>query len=105
MSQSKNIGTVVYTKWLDKGTLKARWTHSEQGSGTGDAHGGPEVGFEGQYKITYVDSSGNKFPEIDLIIAEDNGVFHLEWRDGDKQLSIGHGMMVGEQLIAGWKDV
>jgi len=105
MSQPKNIGTVVYTKWLDNGTLKARWTHAEQGSGTGEAYGGPEVGFEGQYKIVYMDSSGNKFPEIDLIITKREDSFHLEWRDDEKCLSVGHGMLVGEQLIAGWKDV
>ena len=101
----KNIGTVVYTKWIDPGTLKARWSHSEAGEGVGDAYGGPEVGFTGEYRIVYQDDKGDKSPEMLLKISEAETGFLLEWYDGKKLVSFGQGMIVGEQLIAGWKDV
>ncbi|MCW8877151.1 MAG: hypothetical protein OQK51_08835 [Kangiellaceae bacterium] len=101
----KNIGTVVYTKWIEPGTLKARWSHSEGGEGVGDAHGGPDVGFAGEYRIVYQNNKGDKSPEMLLRIREADTGFLLEWLEDEKLVSIGQGMVVGEQLIAGWKDV
>ena len=109
MSQTllSNVGTVVYTKWLESGQLKARWTHSQHGSGVGEATGGPESGFVGEYQIIYRDDAGNHLPEMTLkIIASTvDGSFGLEWWREGKLVSEGHGMKLGEQLVAGWLDV
>ncbi len=99
----KNIGTLVYTRWNQPGSLMVRWCHSELGAGVGEAYGGPTEGFVGEYRVIYRNKDTDQSEEMRLVIEESCGRYQLTWWQQDKLIRVGEGMILGEQLIAGWK--
>ena len=101
----KNIGFVLYEKGEKPGTLTAKWCHSEDGSGTGIATGGPATGFEGRYKIQYYDEKQNLQAQRDLDIQKMKGHYHISWINMGKITCNGIGMETAEGLAVGYRNI
>jgi hypothetical protein len=103
--QMLNVGCVLYQKGTEPGTLIAKWSHSEFGSGTGKAIGGPTEGFAGNYFITYSDDDGREISNHDLCIEINGTFFNLKWSNSGVIRFLGHGIETPEGLVAGWRSM
>lgn len=74
VSDTTNIGFVLYTKSHAPGTLNARWMFTDKYKGPGIATGGPKEGFAGKYHVRYFYDSGEFSDEYDLIIEKTEDV-------------------------------
>lgn len=100
-----NIGHVQYIKGTNKDQLLAVWMHSDYGSGTGRAHGKISSGFEGHYDITYYDDQNAKLTDLKLEIKKDDDRYFLTWRNSNKVISFGIGLVNCDVLSASYIDV
>ncbi len=100
-----NIGYVLYKKDKEPGTLKADWCHSELGTGTGFATGGPIDGFEGLYQIRYFDDKGDLQAERELDIKKDENCYKVSWLNKGKPTAYGIGLKNSEGLSVGYRDI
>ncbi len=100
-----NIGYVLYKKSKEPGTLNANWCHSEYGTGTGFATGGPVDGFEGLYQIQYFDEKGNLLAERELDIRKDGNCFNVSWLNNGELTAYGIGLENSEGLSVGYRDI
>ncbi len=100
-----NIGNALYKKNKAAGTLNADWCHSDYGTGTGIATGGPADGFEGLYKIRYYDEKGKIQAERELEIRKDGQCYKVSWMNNGKLTAYGIGLEFSEGLSVGYRDV
>jgi hypothetical protein len=105
VSETTNIGFVLYTKSHAPGTLNARWMFTDKYKGPGIATGGPKEGFAGKYHVRYFYDSGEFSDEYDLIIEKTEDVYVVSWLVDGKVRAIGVGMEVEDGLAVGWRRV
>ena len=105
VSDTTNIGFVLYTKSHAPGTLNARWMFTDKRRGPGIATGGPKEGFAGKYHVRYFYDSGEFSDEYDLIIEKTEDVYVVSWLVDGKVRAIGVGMEVEDGLAVGWRRV
>ena len=101
----KNIGFALYRKGDEPGSLDAIWCHSNSGSGSGKATGGPKRGFAGDYHIRYFDEVGGLDGDLKLTIRRRGTFYELSWVKDGKETCVGMGMEVKEGLSVGWRVV
>jgi len=100
-----NVGVVVYTPSESQGTYDNKWSHSTNGSGTGQLTGGPVEGIAGTYKALYFDERGEEKFSLDLIIQNEGDHYTLTWTMDGETISIGIGNEIGSTLVAGYSFV
>ena len=100
-----NIGFAVYTKGAAPGTLNGIWTYANVYHGKGKATGVSKNGFAGKYHIKYYLENGEFSDEYDLIIEKSGDFYNLSWIADGKLAARGVGMVVDNQLAAGWRRV
>ena len=95
----------VYQKNAASGELKARWCHSDYGSGTGLATGPAGEDYCGDYQITYFDESDSQVAKLDLQIRHQSGHYRLTWLNHGKASAQGIGLLTDAGLAVGYKDI
>ena len=100
-----NIGFAVYAIGATAGTLDARWSFENVYSGSGQATGGPEEGFVGDFHIRYFFENGDFSDEYDLQIRKDGDLYDVLWLVDGAVSAFGVGMEVGSCLAVGWRRV
>jgi hypothetical protein len=105
LGAAMNIGFVLYRKTGEPGSLRATWCHSELGTGTGLATGGPADGFAGRYRIRYYDERGDLQAERDLDISRDGDRYRVSWLNQGRVTAYGIGLEHPEGLSIGYRDV
>lgn len=100
-----DIGVVTY-RISSNQSLDASWYSTGLGGnkkGTGIAVGDTLNGFEGIYKITYLEPSGQEAGVFDLEIIKKDEVFNVFWRKENQILFVGVGITVSDNLTVGWR--
>jgi hypothetical protein len=99
-----DIGVAFY-RWQSPGCLQA--THAsrpgEEGVGTGIATGDPSEGYDGDYRITYVNPDGAVAGTWDLTIDRAGEVYLLSWRKEGRVTHHGVGIETPGGLSVGWR--
>ena len=100
-----SVGVVLYKKGYRPGSLTAEWCHSDYGSGTGIATGGPVNDFEGHYIIRYYDNSGNFQAERELNIQKSDNFYQVSWINNGVISGKGIGIETEDGLSVGYRDL
>ncbi len=97
-----NVGVVVYTPGESPGIYDSHWSHSTNGSGTGQLTGGPVSGVEGMYNALYFDEQGKEKFSLELTVSNEDGHYALIWTLDGETICTGLGKLVGDSLVAGY---
>ena len=97
-----NVGVVVYTRGESNGTFDTKWSHSTNGSGTGQLTGGITGRIAGSYTAIYFDDHGKEKFSLDLSVQNKGDNYDLVWSMEGETVAIGTGTVVGDALVAGY---
>ena len=100
-----NVGVAVYTRGKSQGSFDTKWSHSTNGSGTGQLTGGPLKGIAGTYKALYLDDQGKEKFSLDLSVQNKDGQYVLTWTMNGEIVAVGIGNEVNSTLVAGYSFV
>jgi hypothetical protein len=105
VSDTVNIGVVLYTKGDAPGTLEARWNYGNAYNGRGVATGVARNGFAGNYHVRYFLESGEFSDEYDLVIEKTGDFYDVSWLSNGVVSALGVGLEVDNGLAVGWRRV